>query len=135
MLGYTSDSIEIGDLPIIPVSMRAGYLFTKMNETVQRYKLRILSWSPKHGSGWELGYQLVRANTSDLRAVLWYTIVTVILFYVPYFFLQRLVYSLEVDPTRSDRSWGWWYCFGLFVSRLLGYLCQWVALNENRFRD
>ncbi|KLO19366.1 ATP-binding cassette transporter [Schizopora paradoxa] len=119
---YTDKSVQVGDLPIIPLSVRAGFLFTRMTSVIQRHKLRILKWTPKRGSGWELGYQLVRANTSELWAIVGYTLVAVVLFYVPYFFVLRLVHSLEVDPSRSDRSWGWWYCFGLFMSRLLGYI-------------
>jgi hypothetical protein len=39
-----------------------------------------------------------------------------VLYYAPPFFLQKLVKYLETDPERSDRSWGWFYSFGMFAT-------------------
>jgi hypothetical protein len=39
-----------------------------------------------------------------------------VLYYAPPFFLQKLVKYLETDPERHDRSWGWFYSFGMFAT-------------------
>ncbi|KLO19365.1 multidrug resistance-associated ABC transporter [Schizopora paradoxa] len=119
MLGYTAQSLEIGDLPIVPANMRAAYLFAKMKVAVRKFKLRR---SLKPGSGWGLSYTLIRANSSTLVIQIILTLICALLFYVPYFFLQKLVASLEEDPDRTNISWGWAYCFGLILSNLVSYL-------------
>lgn len=44
------------------------------------------------------------------------------MFYVPAFFLQRVVRYLEVDPGREARGWGFVFCAGLFVSNAITQL-------------
>lgn len=119
MLGYTAQSMEIGDLPIVPANMRAAYLFAKMKVAIRKHKLRR---SLKPGSGWGLSYTLIRANGSILTIQLVLTVICALLFYVPYFFLQKLVASLEEDPGRTNITWGWAYSFGLLLSNLISYL-------------
>ena len=119
MLGYTAQSLEVGDLPIVPANMRAAYMFGKMKIAARKYKLQR---PPKPGSGWGLSYILVRANASLIFIQVSLTVVGALLFYVPFFFLQKLIASLEEDPGRTNISWGWTYCFGLILSSVISYL-------------
>ncbi|PCH35119.1 multidrug resistance-associated ABC transporter [Wolfiporia cocos MD-104 SS10] len=119
MLGNTSESLEIADLPIVPADMRATTIFNNMRGALRRWKLQIGSWRPKPGSGWELGYRLIRVNEKLLLLVVVLASITAVLFYVPAYFLQRVVRYLELDPERTDRGWGWVYCAGLFFSNAI----------------
>ena len=119
MLGYTAESLEIGDLPIVPANMRAAVVFAKMKVAIRKYTLRR---APKPGSGWGLSYTLICANAQILVIQVFLTLVCALMFYAPYFFLQRLVASLEEDPGRTNLSWGWAYCFGLLMSHMISYL-------------
>ena len=119
MLGYTSESLEIGDLPIVPADMRATHIFSTMKDALTRWKLRIRSWRPNPGSGWGLGWRILRVNTQALIMLVVLVSISAGLYYVPAFFLQRLVAYLEQDPDRTDRSWGWVFCAGLFISNIL----------------
>ncbi|GBE87301.1 ATP-dependent bile acid permease [Sparassis crispa] len=122
MLGNTAESVEIADLPIVPANMRATNIYSDMRAAIRRWKLRIRNWQPKPGSGWELGYRLLRVNTYLLSLVIALSSVTAVLFYVPAFFLQRVVSYLESDPLRTDRGWGWVYSAGLFFSNAFVHL-------------
>ncbi|KAJ3535459.1 hypothetical protein NM688_g6974 [Phlebia brevispora] len=119
MLGYTSASLEIGDLPIVPGDMRATHIFATMRAAMRRWQLKIRSWKPQPGSGWELGYRILRVNTWSLFLLVLLVSVSAVLYYAPAFFLQRLVAYLEADPTRSNRGWGWVFCAGLFFSNVI----------------
>ena len=122
MLGYTSESLEIGDLPILPADMRATYLFATMRAAMKKWKLQIGSWKPKPGSGWQLIYRLIRNNLAPLLLLLSLAAIAAVLFYAPAFFLQRVVAYLEADPERKDRGWGWVFCAGLFFSNAISQL-------------
>lgn len=119
MLGYTSESLEIGDLPIVPADMRATHIFATMKAALGRWTLRIRSWRPSPGSGWETGWRIFRVNTQALIMLVVLVSMSAGLYYVPAFFLQRLVAYLEQDPERRDRSWGWVFCAGLFFSNIM----------------
>ncbi|TFY65276.1 hypothetical protein EVJ58_g2068 [Rhodofomes roseus] len=122
MLGNTAESLEIGDLPIVPANMRATTLFKNMRGAVRRYHLRVRSWRPRPGSGWELGYRIFRVNTRDVTIVVLLATIVAGLFYTPHYFLQRVVRYLEMDPERKDRGWGWAYCCGLFFANAITQL-------------
>ena len=124
MLGYTSESLEIGDLPIVPAGMRATLIYSTMRTAMRKFKLQIGRWTPKPGSGWELGYRLLRNNTGVLTLVISLAAVSAVFFYAPALFLQRVVAYLEVDPERKDRGWGWVYCAGLFFSNAVTQLSR-----------
>lgn len=64
MLGNTSESLEIADLPIVPVNIRATINYHEMKQALRKFKLKIRSWSPKVGSGWNIGYLPYSANES-----------------------------------------------------------------------
>lgn len=121
MLGYKSTSLEIGDLPIVPADMRATTIYATMRAAMGRWKLKIGSWSPKPGSGWNLGYRLIRVNIGVLIAVILLSWISAVLFYTPAYFLRKVVSYVESDPMREDRGWGWVYCAGLFFSNAI---CQ-----------
>ncbi|KAI0074080.1 multidrug resistance-associated ABC transporter [Panus rudis PR-1116 ss-1] len=122
MLGYSSESLEIGDLPIVPVDMRATTIYTNMRAAMRRYKLRIGSWRPKPQSGFELLYRMYRENMRPITIVMFLSAICAVLFYAPAYFLRRIVSYIEADPTRNDRGWGWVYCAGLFFSNVISRL-------------
>ncbi|PSR83532.1 hypothetical protein PHLCEN_2v5686 [Hermanssonia centrifuga] len=120
-LANTCASFELGDLPIVPGDIRAIALFAGMRTAMRKWRLRIGSWQPKPGSGWELAYILIRANTSVLCSVVGLTMVSSVLFYAPAFFMRGLVRYLEADPERTNWGWGWMYCAGMFFG---SFICQ-----------
>ncbi|KAL5499202.1 hypothetical protein ACEPAH_1720 [Sanghuangporus vaninii] len=118
MLGHISESLEIGDLPVLSGRMRATSLFSRMRAAMRNYCLRVA----RPGSGWNLGYRVVRVNSQTLIAQTALVVVSAVLFYTPALFLQRLVHYLETDPERKNPAWGWVYCAGLFGFNALTYL-------------
>ncbi|KAI0760574.1 multidrug resistance-associated ABC transporter [Fomes fomentarius] len=116
MLGNTSESLEIGDLPIVAADMRATAIFASMRAAMRRWKLTVGSWRPTSGSGLELAYRILRVNAKTMGAIIVLAAVCGTMFYVPAFFLQHVVRYLEVDPLRESRAWGFVFCVGLFSS-------------------
>ncbi|EJC97742.1 multidrug resistance-associated ABC transporter [Fomitiporia mediterranea MF3/22] len=114
-LGYLSQNLEIGDLPLLSADMRAATIFAQMKAVCRRYRIR----TARPGSGWQLAYQLLRANTRKLSYLISLILVVSVLFYGPMFFLERLVAYLETDTSRQDPQQGWVYCAGLFASSVL----------------
>jgi hypothetical protein len=119
MLSYTSASLEIGDLPIVPGCMRATYNYLRLRLALRTTSLPM--WfstllcraPPSIGSGWTLAYQLLRLNWAAFASLVTLSIIGVGQFYAPAFFLQRLVAFLESDPKRERMEWGWMYVCGL----------------------
>ena len=128
MLGYTSESLEIGDLPILAASMRGAVIYAHMRAATRRFRLQIASWRPTPGSGLELVYRLVRANARELAAVVVIALVAAGLFYAPAMFLRGIVRYLEVDPERESRAWGLVFCVGLFFSHAASQIREWLTL-------
>ncbi|KAH7925080.1 hypothetical protein BV22DRAFT_1195420 [Leucogyrophana mollusca] len=122
MLGYTSESLDIGDLPIVPANMRGVQLYARMKHTIRTVRLRFGRWRPRIGSGWQLAYHLLRVNTLPFIALLCLAMLSACLFYTPPLFLEQVVLYLESDPNREDRSWGWFYAVGLFFANAGSYL-------------
>lgn len=116
MLGYTAESLEIGDLPIVSFDMRATHLFRRMRNAMKNVKPVIFGWKPKPGSGWQIGIRLFKLNSLIILSQISLSAVAAVLFYVPAFFLRRLVAYLEADPERLHRGWGVVFALGLFVS-------------------
>ena len=117
MLGNTAESLDIGDLPIVPGFVRAAYLFRAMRSTLSTIRLRrLLFWNVRPGSGWELAFRLAYLNRAIFTAQMALAATGAVLYYVPPFFLQKLVRYLETDPERHDRSWGWLYSFCMFAT-------------------
>ena len=114
-LGNIAESFEIGDLPIVPASMRAAYSHASMRKALRDIKLKIFSWSPALGTGWHLIWRLICLNCPILMVVMTLTAISAVLFYTPALFLRKFVQYLEVDPNRESKGWGWIYVLGLFV--------------------
>jgi len=131
MLGYTSASLEIGDLPIVPANMRGTVNFQLMKAAL-RTPITLFSipfssyrlFSFRKGSGWELLFKLVRLNKVVISAEIALAAVAAVLFYTPAFFLQKLVQYLQDDPHREDRRWGWVFVAGLFSLNAISYLSK-----------
>ncbi|KAJ7635025.1 multidrug resistance-associated ABC transporter [Roridomyces roridus] len=122
MLGNTAVSLEIGDLPIVPATMRSTFNYASMKAAMRRIKLRFGSWKPTPGSGAHLAYRLLRVNISALTAQFLLAGSAAILFYAPPFFLRMLLAYLESDPNREDTSWGLVWVFSLFSTNVISYL-------------
>ncbi|CDO71111.1 hypothetical protein BN946_scf184844.g115 [Trametes cinnabarina] len=116
MLGNNSESLEIGDLPIVPADMRATTIFARMRAAMRRWKLKVGNWRPRPGTGIELGYRLLRVNAGTMFVVIALAAICAVLFYVPAYFLKRVVQYLEIDSARDFRGWGFVFCAALFVS-------------------
>jgi hypothetical protein len=117
LLGNTAESLDIGDLPIVPGSMRATYIFRSMRSALSMIRLRrLIFWDIRPGSGWELAYRLAYVNRRGFIAQMALAAIGAVLYYAPSLFLQKLVKYLETDPERHDRSWGWFYSFGIFAT-------------------
>lgn len=119
MLGYATESLEIGDLPIVSFDMRATHLFQRMRNAMKNTKPVVLGWKPKPGSGWQVGIRLFKSNTFIILIQTWLAAFTAVMFYAPPFFLRRLVAYLETDPLRLHRGWGVVFALGLFVSGVI----------------
>ncbi|KAJ7126233.1 P-loop containing nucleoside triphosphate hydrolase protein [Mycena epipterygia] len=122
MLGNTAESLEIGDLPIVPANMRSTYNYASMRKATHNIKLYFGSWKPTPGSGAILAYRLLRVNIYGLTAQFLLAASAAILFYAPPFFLRMLLAYLESDPDRENTSWGWVWVFSLFSTNVVSYL-------------
>ena len=118
-LGNIAESLDIGDLPIVPRSMRATHNYAQMRKALRRVGLKIFSWSPKPGAGWHLIWRLIRLNYAMLILTLSLAAIAAALFYTPALFLRKFVQYLEVDQNRENKGWGWVYVVGLFVANIL----------------
>ena len=119
LLGHSSESLEIGDLPIVSFDMRATHLFQRMRNAMKNIKPVILGWEPKPGSGWQVGIRLFKLNSFTILLQTALAASTAILFYAPTFFLKHLVAYLEDDPLRLHRGWGVVFALGLLVSGII----------------
>ncbi|KAJ7824278.1 multidrug resistance-associated ABC transporter [Mycena leptocephala] len=119
MLGNTAASLEIGDLPILTVDMRATFHYASMKRVLRDLRLSIWSWRPHVGSGATLAYQLCRVNHAGLATMMALSFVAGSLFYIPPFFMSLVLSYLENDPHREHTEWGWVWVVCLFISNLL----------------
>ena len=124
MLGYTAESLEIRDLPILPASFRATTIFTEFRQRINKGATGLpsfMSWRVKRNSPADLGLKLLAANKWPITVLVCLAATSATLFYVPAFFLQRFIKHLEQDPDRQDKAWAWVYCAGLFASNVIMY--------------
>ncbi|KAJ2928554.1 hypothetical protein H1R20_g8546, partial [Candolleomyces eurysporus] len=121
-LGNTAESLEIGDLPIVPADIRATFNYSRMRQAMRTIKLRIFNWTPKAGSGWGLMYRLFRLNWFIFLLQFLSTALSAGLFYAPAFFLRQFIAYLEIDTEREQTRWGWVYVFGIFMSYAISFL-------------
>ncbi|KAK7044499.1 multidrug resistance-associated ABC transporter protein [Favolaschia claudopus] len=122
MLGNIAESLDIGDLPIVPADMRSTLNYTVMRTAARYIKLRIGSWKPSPGSGAALAYRLLRVNIWSLIAQFLLAAASAVLFYASPFFLRMLLAYLESDPNRENASWGYVWVFALFSINVISYL-------------
>lgn len=94
---------------------------------MQSVRLRMSSWSPRPGRGWQLSWQLIRLNYVIFTVLLLLAAISAVLFYTPAYFLQCFVSYLEIDPERKSKGWGWVYVVGLFVTNAVVVLGKFLA--------
>ncbi|KAF8069172.1 multidrug resistance-associated ABC transporter [Lyophyllum atratum] len=121
-LGNIATSLETADLPIVPGNMRATFNYSKMKRGMREIRLRIGKWTPQPGSGWGMGWRLIRLNLASITLMLSLAAISAVMFYTPALFLQQFVRYLEVDTERRETGWGWVYVTGLFASNAITYL-------------
>ncbi|KDR80196.1 hypothetical protein GALMADRAFT_61920 [Galerina marginata CBS 339.88] len=124
MLGRSKNLITMDQLPILPASLRAAVNLSKMKYVTRTVKLPFKSLA-RPGSGFQLAYQLVRANLRLICAIQLVSVVAAITFYAPIFFIQLFLAYLERDPDRRDRAWGWAFVIGIF-----GTHCILILVNS-----
>jgi hypothetical protein len=91
LLGNTAESLNIGDLPIVPGSMRATYLFRSMRSALSTIHLRrFIYWDIRPGSGWELAYRLAYVNRRGFMAQMALAAIGAVLYYAPPFFFAEV---------------------------------------------
>ena len=96
---------------------------------------RFIFWDIRLGSGWELAYRLAYVNRRGFIVQMTLAATGAVLYYAPPFFLQKLVRYLETDPGRHDRSWGWFYSFGIFAANACLYLSRVYPLLTDFWTD
>ena len=106
-------------MPIVSFDMRATHLFRRMRNAMKHIKPIIFGWKPKPGSGWQVGIRLFKLNSFIILLEISLAASTAVLYYIPPFFLKRLVAYLEADPERLHRGWGIVWAFGLLVSGII----------------
>ncbi|KAK4052550.1 hypothetical protein OIO90_004318 [Microbotryomycetes sp. JL221] len=114
-LGSTLESLSQEDLPTLGINDRAPTVFAKMAKTTEK-------GCPRWMNG--LLFRVLKVNKV---LFMWQGLLAgtdAFLYYLPAFFLQRLVAFLEVPNDSDERSkqpmaWGYVYCLGLLVSYLL----------------
>lgn len=122
MLGNIAESLEIGDLPIVPANMRATVNYASMKHAINTIQLRIRSWIPQKGSGWQLSWQLFYLNKTLLAVQAALAAGTAVMYYLPPYFLRSLVQYLENDPERKEMKWGLFYAVAMFAASAVTYL-------------
>ncbi|KAJ7916824.1 multidrug resistance-associated ABC transporter [Mycena leptocephala] len=102
--------------------MRATFHYASMRCALRDLRLSIGSWRAKIGTGTTLAYQLVRVNSVGLITMCLLSLGVGSLFYIPPFFMSRVLSYLEQDPEREHTEWGWVWVICLCGSNLLMFL-------------
>ena len=110
-LGQRLTSLEIHDLPIVPVAVRAIYNYHLFRAAPA------ISNTP-----WALAYKLFTINRGLFVYMFFLTAISAVIFYAPAFFLRRLVQYLQDDPKRENRGWGFVEVIGLFCAMTISNL-------------
>ncbi|KAJ7477234.1 multidrug resistance-associated ABC transporter [Mycena galericulata] len=124
MLGNTADSLEIGDLPIVPGELRAAGNYSTLRKAVRDRKLSFWSWKPRPGSGAALAYQVFHANFVGFTLEATLSACAALLYYTPPLCLNKLISYLEGDPNREDMAWGWFWVVALFTTNAISSLVR-----------
>ncbi|KAF8211647.1 ATP-binding cassette transporter [Mycena galopus ATCC 62051] len=123
-LGASIETLEIGDLPVMPAQLRATSNYEVIRKMVQRMKLSLWFWKPPPGSGATLAYQIFHANFYAITAEAVLAAAAALLYYVPPFCLSRLISYIEGDPNRANTAWGWFWVAALFATNAISYLVR-----------
>jgi hypothetical protein len=91
-------SFEILNLPILPAVMRATYNYNLFRHT-----------EGPTNTVWAVAYKLFANNRKEFLYLFALSSISGVTFYMPSFFVQRLVQYLETDPLREHRAWGFVY--------------------------
>ncbi|KAG0704981.1 multidrug resistance-associated ABC transporter [Suillus ampliporus] len=106
----SSNSVEIGDLPILPAKMRATYQFFRMRTSLRANPLK---------PGWDLAWRLISINKVAFVIETLLAAAAAPMWFGSPFFVRKLIAYLEEDPDRLDKGWGWVYAFGQFASLII----------------
>ena len=106
----SSDSVEIGDLPILPATMRATYQFFRMRMNLHAKPLK---------PGWDLAWRLLSINKLGFLIESLLAASAAPMWFASPFFVRKLIAYLEGDPDRLDRGWGWVYALAQFASLVI----------------
>ncbi|KAH8822792.1 hypothetical protein DL96DRAFT_1714257 [Flagelloscypha sp. PMI_526] len=113
-LASSAKSVEIGDLPIIPGSVRSPVNFDLLTKVILRRGYT--ATFTKKGSGWNILRVLISANKWWLFVDVLMAAVSAIANYLPPIAIQRVIKFIEEDPNRDNIQWGWVavlaVCFG-----------------------
>ncbi|GAA6040411.1 hypothetical protein NBRC10512_001368 [Rhodotorula toruloides] len=126
---YTSaEPMDEGTLPAIPAADRAPNAWRKIKESKELMHKAPRGWNP-------LLWRIVVVNRRLFFWQISLSVINAVLYYVPAFFLQRLVLFLEERPTSPDQSlqWGYVYCVGLLVGAVVESLVSgqlWFVSNS-----
>ncbi|EIW78632.1 multidrug resistance-associated ABC transporter [Coniophora puteana RWD-64-598 SS2] len=130
-LVQTAESLEIGDLPILPANMRATFQFHRMRELLRVSPIVTRGKGKGDGKdggkkgtrpGWGLAWRVLRVNGVAFVAEMIMTALAAPLWFASPFFLQKLIAYLESDPERLHTGWGWVYAIGQLVSLLVVHM-------------
>ncbi|GAA5827202.1 hypothetical protein JCM3770_000322, partial [Rhodotorula araucariae] len=125
---YTSASLDAATLPALPAADRARTLWDQIRRSAP-----LAAAAPR---GWNrLLYRLVRINARLFAWQVALSVVNAVLYYVPAFFLQRLVRFLEQRGTAEEQSmqWAYVYVVGLFAGAVIESLVEgqlWFVSNS-----
>lgn len=134
-----SSKVQMGldDLPHLSASFRTVTLYKNFRKAARKSVERAISSKrptiandiegPRDGLGYaphwfnRLLWRLLVVNRWAFSLNCFLAFVTAILYYLPAFFLNRLLQFLEVENRveRRDKTMGYAYCFGLLLSLIL----------------
>lgn len=135
--GSTKDQLELDDLPHLDASFRTVNLYRKFRSavkaSVEKHQAKNQSTSaamgnpPRDGLGYaprifnRLLWRVLVVNKKAFIMNCTLAFVTATLYYLPAFFLQKVVSYLEVsnEGKQQNRALGFAYCFGLLLALLL----------------
>ncbi|WVO13896.1 hypothetical protein L204_101520 [Cryptococcus depauperatus] len=120
--GYVAETMDVWDLPILPATLRALPQFRKMKKTYGNPK------SPLgRMEGINLLWIIAKVNSGLLWAQTLLASTTAIGYYLPHYLLNLFINYLENDPSRSEPAWGWFLCFGMFLSNALVFVATGIT--------
>ena len=139
-LGHKKEQMGLDDLPHLSASFRTITLFrnfrSSARHSVHKHQEKRKSSSaitegpPRDGLGYapkfmnRLFWRLIVINKLAFSLNCGLAFVTAFLYYLPAFFLQKVVAFLEIahQVGGNDKALGYAYCFGLFISLVLDAL-------------